>query len=904
MTEHKIKETGAGVDIVLKANFELDQDGLNELELLVGCDVSEGPGYLRLHTDNQSILAKAQEFIGAENIQAEAEVSEAAAPKDLKDILIALNSTDNLGDKYPFGNKELTEKVKQYEAAGYMSYNDKTRKWSKGKGTSSSTEDVSAKIEAKAAKSKAYHEKVREKLMESSIGVNGKPKAETAPEAAPAGDVAEPKVEAVQSAQDDGIEGTVVPKHGEYFAKKSADGKLHHIVDKELGKKLFEEKAKIKFYINEMDDAVDIVTSNFFEKEALRNDFNGKVAHLKKHLPKVFKGIMQSPMADSFQGGINGMSYHELSNGKTIYYIDTPQHGFYFDDKGALIGEEDGGLEGDWAQFNQEIRKQSHGQVTATTWNEDLENDQWAQKAVFNMSKTFDMIDPNGEAIKDGMPEETGFEWEDKQLAAVDVLETLYSELGFFENFQPGANSQSLYGTDPDTDPTTGQETRYAMHIEGEPEDMQKLNSLIEKYLGSGDFNAVQSAALPEPEAQEEAADATPAPESADYPEIAKALEEAGFGMAAGIVEDDSGGPQGPWLDVSKDGETLGRFWIVDVITSEDLKEEGEEVASSVLAAAAGEFTTLILKPAALPEDDETTIEVSVDGDGIADIAALLAYLNPEDGDGGGADAPAEDGQEKMTESGTWKEDMGELSKVIPGAEKMIDKLWKVVDALGIAEVNRSFTDSMHDDDKKIEGQDFELPHYMAEAHENFFNGSDTSNRWINIWTKSTAGSSLNALADKYPEVKEWVADPENAKLSFGETDGMMPYEDANYPKDAILLCIDGEDTDTEVNMLAGEVIRVLGIKKKDMSLAYDFLNKMSELKMGPMYGLNTKTFSDPKDEIYFSTRTQYNYATYFKLKDVEKVVRKAVAADKDKESKAASKQLMDQVREGAGDWK
>ncbi len=894
------------MDIVLKANFELDQDGLNELELLVGCDVSEGPGYLRLHTDNQSVLAKAQEFIGAENIQAEAEVSEAAAPKDLKDILIALNSTDNLGDKYPFGNKELTEKVKQYEAAGYMSYNDKTRKWSKGKGTSSSTENDSAKIEAKAAKTKAYREKVREKLMESSIGVNGKPKTAKAPEAAPS-DVSEPKVEAVQSAQNDGIDGTVVPKHGEYFAKKSADGKLHHIVDKELGKKLFEEKAKIKFHINEMDDAVDIVTSNakFFEKEALRNDFNGKVAHLKKNLPKVFRGIMNSDSADRFQAGINGISYHELSNGKTIYFIDTPQHGFYFDDAGKYIGEEDGGLEGDWAQFNQEIRKQSHGKVTAGgEWSDELASDPWAQQEVFTVSKTYDIVDPNGEAIQVGEPEESGFEWEDKKMSADDVLDIIASDLGHFENFQPNQNSQSLYGTSPDQDHITGEETSYAIHIDGAPEDMQKLNALIQKYMMNGG-RLTADTEMPEPEAQEEAADATPAPESADYPEVAKALEEAGFGMAAGIVEDDSGGPQGPWLDVSKDGETLGRFWIVDVITSDDLKEEGEEVASSVLAAAAGEFTTLILKPAALPEDDETTIEVSVDGDGIADIAALLAYLNPEDGDGGGADAPAEDGQEKMTESGTWREDMDLLDETISGSEKMIDRLWKVVDALGIAEVNRSLTDSMHDDDKEIEGQDFALPYYMAEAHEKFFNGSDTSNRWINIWTNSTAGSSLNALADKYPEVKEWVADPENAKLSFGETDGMMPYEDANFPKDAILLCIHGEDNATEIPMTADAVIKALGIKKKDMPFAYDYLNEMSKVGMGPMYYRNrNKKIEKPDDEVYLSTRTQHNYATYFKLKDVEKVVRKAIAADKDKDSKAASKKLMEQVREGAGDWK
>jgi len=50
--------------------------------------------------------------------------------KEIKDLVLALNSSNNMIDKYPFGNKELTEKVKEFESIGYIFYNDKTCKWS------------------------------------------------------------------------------------------------------------------------------------------------------------------------------------------------------------------------------------------------------------------------------------------------------------------------------------------------------------------------------------------------------------------------------------------------------------------------------------------------------------------------------------------------------------------------------------------------------------------------------------------------------------------------------------------------------------------------------------------------------------------------------------------------------
>ena len=50
-------------------------------------------------------------------------------------------------------------------------------------------------------------------------------------------------------------EGKVVPRHGEYFAQ-TKDNKFHYIQDKEHGKQLHKSGVKVKFGVNENDDAV------------------------------------------------------------------------------------------------------------------------------------------------------------------------------------------------------------------------------------------------------------------------------------------------------------------------------------------------------------------------------------------------------------------------------------------------------------------------------------------------------------------------------------------------------------------------------------------------------------------------------------------------------------------------
>jgi hypothetical protein len=56
-----------------------------------------------------------------------------AKSSEVQDILIALNSGGggHIGGKYPIGNKELTEKVKKFEAEKKIKYDEHHAKWMK-----------------------------------------------------------------------------------------------------------------------------------------------------------------------------------------------------------------------------------------------------------------------------------------------------------------------------------------------------------------------------------------------------------------------------------------------------------------------------------------------------------------------------------------------------------------------------------------------------------------------------------------------------------------------------------------------------------------------------------------------------------------------------------------------------
>jgi hypothetical protein len=102
----------------------------------IGKDVVDGDNDIEMFGQKFDGYVDLEKFLkskhGVSNIK-RVEMKEAYSPKDIQSVLVALNSTSSFGDKYPFGNKELTAKVKDMESQGLISYDDKYNKWSKGK---------------------------------------------------------------------------------------------------------------------------------------------------------------------------------------------------------------------------------------------------------------------------------------------------------------------------------------------------------------------------------------------------------------------------------------------------------------------------------------------------------------------------------------------------------------------------------------------------------------------------------------------------------------------------------------------------------------------------------------------------------------------------------------------------
>lgn len=100
------------------------------------------------------------------------------------------------------------------------------------------------------------------------------------------------------------------------------------------------------------------------------------------------------------------------------------------------------------------------------------------QSEEYTVSKTYGVVTP--ESAKEGDYSEQGFEWEDKKMTLDDVLSAI-NELGYYENFQGTGGSESLYGTDAEQDFKTGEETTYALHIDGSKEAMLKLAAKLKE---------------------------------------------------------------------------------------------------------------------------------------------------------------------------------------------------------------------------------------------------------------------------------------------------------------------------------------------------------------------------------------------------------------------------------------
>ena len=94
----------------------------------------------------------------------------------------------------------------------------------------------------------------------------------------------------------------------------------------------------------------------------------------------------------------------------------------------------------------------------------------------FKVSKTYDIV--TEESASQGDTAESGFVFESRLMGLRQVLEEINS-LGYYNNFQPKDLSQSLYGVYAETDMYSGDETTEALHIDGSPRAMVRLNKIL-----------------------------------------------------------------------------------------------------------------------------------------------------------------------------------------------------------------------------------------------------------------------------------------------------------------------------------------------------------------------------------------------------------------------------------------
>lgn len=256
---------------------------------------------------------------------------------------------------------------------------------------------------------------------------------------------------------------------------------------------------------------------------------------------------------------------------------------------------------------------------------------------------------------------------------------------------------------------------------------------------------------------------------------------------------------------------------------------------------------------------------------------------------------------DKKMESRTWKESLDLAREIYPDAEKMLTKMGDEADADAILQVNNEMSEGHIDDDKKIGGVDVGLPTYMKDEsiYEGLLFGPEPAAGMHSAWQDNLSITALRALAEIYPSVKDWMKDADNAYLSYGQTSGMMPYHHAKYPKDAVIFCIEGIDTEEELQKDVAELAAEYG-KSKDLDTWKKFLKLVSDESLGVVYRYNGED-----KEVFLYSRVQYNYALYFKLAEALKVVNKAQRSNKEETiDQKEVKRLIEDLKEGAGEPK
>jgi hypothetical protein len=195
------------------------------------------------------------------------------------------------------------------------------------------------------------------------------------------------------------------------------------------------------------------------------------------------------------------------------------------------------------------------------------------------------------------------------------------------------------------------------------------------------------------------------------------------------------------------------------------------------------------------------------------------------------------------------------------------------------------------DYDSVTERQDIRLPWHMKEEYER---------RYIkegNIEGKAT--EALRELMEMFPAVDEYVRNPDNAWLSWSNSSGMMPYGDANYPDDAVILYIGGIDSEEEAQLEVSDLMDMLNIEDENEEAFEDFLEEY-----GDYYGIRTHGHHG-NTSVYVYGRHQTVHAIYFKNGDIENLVNEILNEHEfEKEFVDQAKELVEVVKENAGSFR
>lgn len=88
---------------------------------------------------------------------------------------------------------------------------------------------------------------------------------------------------------------------------------------------------------------------------------------------------------------------------------------------------------------------------------------------MLKVSKTVEVITPESAAEGDSDHDLSGFEWEGREFTFRELVQEMrdYSELSCWPLTERAAREQAPWITSyPDTDPRTGHETRYSLHLD------------------------------------------------------------------------------------------------------------------------------------------------------------------------------------------------------------------------------------------------------------------------------------------------------------------------------------------------------------------------------------------------------------------------------------------------------